>query len=150
MKNPNDTNSHEYDEYLVKLTKDYIGDHQELIRKTPDIYRTITKLIKSEDLASEDRQLLFIVAGYFLIPDDLYPEETLGAEGFIDDILLALFVFENIQRKYGIEFLSLNSPFDEEDISVIMDKLYTDCRINNLNIYSNVLKYTGLIDDSEQ
>ena len=40
---------------------------------------------------------LFCAIGYFFIPDDLFPEEIHGQIGYIDDVLLALCIFELIQ-----------------------------------------------------
>jgi len=144
MINPSD-----YYKYLIDLCKDQSELDNPLFKNIPKIFRTITNLLKSEDLSSEERNQLFVVVGYFFIPDDLYPEETMGVDGLIDDVLLAMFVIENIAAKYGNGFIAMNSPLTEEEIDDILNDHFVQLRIKHFNIYTEVLAYTGLIDDQD-
>lgn len=41
--------------------------------------------------------------GYFIAPYDLYSEETFGAIGYVDDLILSLTVLNEIKNELGIE-----------------------------------------------
>ena len=41
--------------------------------------------------------------GYFIAPYDIYPEETFGPIGFVDDLLFGLVVLERIAADVGPE-----------------------------------------------
>mgnify|MGYP003950489381 FL=1 len=41
--------------------------------------------------------------GYFIAPSDLYSEDIFGPIGYVDDILLSLYVLDSIKRESGVE-----------------------------------------------
>ena len=64
---------------------------------------------------------LFLCYRTFFIPDDLFPEEIHGQIGYIDDVLLALCIFELIQSdNLGRQSL-IRSWCLNEDIEVVLN-----------------------------
>ena len=41
--------------------------------------------------------MIYVTIGYFVIPQDLYSEDTFGPIGYIDDILLCIYVLKQIE-----------------------------------------------------
>jgi uncharacterized membrane protein YkvA (DUF1232 family) len=139
----------EYHNYLLDLTKGYEGENASLINKIPELYLTLLSLVDSPDLISSERRDLFVVIGYFFIPDDLYPEETLGIDGMVDDLLLTLHVLDILYRNYGSEGLSAYSPIDEKDLIDIFENKFPEYRMLFYEIYKEVIIHTGLASDQE-
>jgi len=40
---------------------------------------------------------------YFILPDDIYPENIFGAKGYLDDVFLCLVTLKEIEKEYEIE-----------------------------------------------
>ena len=94
------------DSYLKNLTKivcSYEGKHSDIIKEVPSIYELLCKLVGNPDIDTESRTKLLAVIGYFVIPNDVMNEDVLGPIGFIDDILISLYVINQIVDKYDYE-----------------------------------------------
>ena len=94
------------DSYLESLSKtvcSYEGKHSSIIKEVPNIYDLLCKLVASPDIDVKSRTKLLAVIGYFVIPNDVMNEDILGPIGFIDDILISLYVVRQIIDKYDYE-----------------------------------------------
>ena len=74
----------------------YDGPHSRAIRLSPSVYACVVGLLNEPGTPQRLRLKLFAVMGYFVLAEDLYPESVHGAEGFIDDVMLALTVMSEV------------------------------------------------------
>lgn len=119
-----------------------------IIKEVPNIFETITKLIKDVDITNEERMLSYAAIGYFFVPDDLYPEEILGQIGYIDDVLLSLTVFQEIRSTMiGAEALERNWCLNF-GVEEVMDTIYPSLIKKYSNEYISVLDHIGILPDN--
>lgn len=93
----------EYRDHLSIQVEGYSGKHAEIIKYAPQIFDLLGKLSLSTEIDLQDKKRLYLAIGYFVIPYDLYSEDTFGPIGYIDDLLLAIHVLNEIKKKHEIE-----------------------------------------------
>ena len=130
-----------FDQYLEELTQDYKGKYDYLINRSALLYRATTKLISDNDLPRAIRAKLFAVVGYFVIPDDFYPEEIHGPIGFIDDLMLVIFVFREILEIESYGKLEAVWDGDIEDLKRIVEIEYHTLIEENFELYEQVIEF---------
>ena len=130
-----------FDQYLEELTQDYKGKYDYLINRSALLYRATTKLISDNDLPRAIRAKLFAVVGYFVIPDDFYPEEIHGPIGFIDDLMLVIFVFREILEIESYGKLEAVYDGDIEDLKRIVEIEYHTLIEENFELYEQVIEF---------
>lgn len=132
--------------YRRELEKTCLGGEgiPDIIKEVPAIFDTLGKLIKDQDLSSEHRKIVFCAIGYFFIPDDLFPEEIHGQIGYIDDVLLALCIFEVIQSdNLGRQSL-IRSWCLNEDIEVVLNNELPKLKKEFRKEFISVTEHIGL------
>lgn len=133
-----------FEDILIENTKGYEGKHKELINSAPHIYQLLTSLLDHTDLSVVNRSKIFTAIGYFLVPKDLYSEDEHGAIGYIDDILLAIFVIKEVETEIGFEHIDkfYNSDSDSLD-KIIRSSLFDDALEDYGSLFQEVLEYVG-------
>lgn len=122
-----------------------------LIQCAGEIYEGLTRLIKRDEISAPYRAKCFICLGYFLIGDDIFPEDIHGPIGYIEDCLIAFDTILQISQDLG--------PQGDEVIvscfnfkSFTFDNLMEDFHHNVAkyeSLYFKALNHTGLISDEE-
>lgn len=92
-----------FDAMLEQDVSSYNGENAELIRQAPALYRLMTRLLDDAALPSGMSQLVIAAIAYFILPEDIIPEEKYGPLGYVDDIYLCAFVSEQVMEKAGSE-----------------------------------------------
>ncbi len=92
-----------FDALLEKDIAGYSGDFSELIRQAPALYRLMTRLLDDRSLPSRISPLVIAAIAYFILPEDVIPEEKYGPLGYVDDIYLCAFVADQVIRETGSE-----------------------------------------------
>ena len=119
----------------------------DIIKEVPQIFTTLESLIRDKDLSNKERLKVFAAIGYFFIPDDLFPEEILGQEGYIDDVILCLAIFNEINRTdNGNEVLKRNWT-STRSIEEMLEKDLPFLMIKFPKQYIGVLDHFGLLPD---
>jgi len=129
---------------LRNNTINYSGVHNTLITACPDIYQLLINLLNDKDLSSSLRTKVFTAIGYFLIPQDLFSEDEFGAIGYIDDIMLAMFVIYQATTEIGDE--NVKALFNKGDASynsIFKSTAYNDAQREYLELFNEVLLYVG-------
>lgn len=144
------TNDH--DEFISRLKSETKNTSlPPLVQCAGEIYEGLTRLIKRDEITAPYRAKCFICLGYFLIGDDIFPEDIHGPIGYIEDCLIAFDTVLQISQKLGpkgddiilscFEF----KTFDFQD-------LIADFHVNvnhYEDLYFKALHHTGLISDDE-
>ena len=92
-----------FDAMLEQDVSSYDGEFAELIRQAPALYRLMTRLLDDPALPREMSQLVIAAIAYFILPEDIIPEEKYGPLGYVDDIYLCAFVSDQVMEKAGSE-----------------------------------------------
>lgn len=143
-------NYHSYYEFL-KLNVNNKPNLPLIVRNAHNIFNSLNNLIKDEDLPSHLRLHCFVALGYFLIPDDIFPEDEHGAIGFIEDVMLAVFVLSEIEDYLGSEGIEIINR-SMGDVETTFNDLKLDFELQKEKYerhYLKALHYTGLISDQD-
>lgn len=81
----------------------YKGELSDLISNAPALYRLMTRLLDDPALPRQMSQLVIAAIAYFILPEDVIPEEKYGARGYVDDLFLCAFVADQVTKETGSE-----------------------------------------------
>jgi uncharacterized membrane protein YkvA (DUF1232 family) len=133
----------DFEETLRINTKDYKGDFDFIIKKSPELYALLCELLVDNDLPKEIRSKLFSVIGYFIIPKDLFSEEEHGPIGYIDDLMLVVFVLKEIQSKESLNTILFHTKMTPDEIERILEQEYYDMINAYPDLYREVIDFMG-------
>ena len=136
-----------YTKYLTESVSNYNGTHKELVGSVPEIYDTITSLLTDVNLDYRLRKDAYVVLGYLFHPSDIFPEKEHGPYGFIEDIMLIMFVLNKVRTAHGADFLQNHFKKDIEKLNSLFNAF--EVAKNDLkDLYLDALKITGFIDET--
>ena len=76
-----------------------------LLRQAPALYQLLVNLLQDPALPGRLRPLLMVAIAYFVLPQDILPEDLRDVEGLTDDIYLAAFVANRVLQETAAESL---------------------------------------------
>jgi uncharacterized membrane protein YkvA (DUF1232 family) len=113
-----------FDDLLERDISDYKGEFKELIQQAPALYRLMTKLLDDRALPSRMSPLVIAAIAYFILPEDIIPEDKFGPVGYVDDIYLCAFVANEVMKAAGTqEILTRNWDGNTPVVALIMEIL---------------------------
>jgi uncharacterized membrane protein YkvA (DUF1232 family) len=92
-----------FDALLEEDVSGYKGELSDLISNAPALYRLMTRLLDDPALPKEMSQLVIAAIAYFILPEDVIPEDKYGPRGYVDDLFLCAFVADQVVRETGSE-----------------------------------------------
>lgn len=122
----------------------YQGEHYEIIQKAPLLYDTAVKLLKDVQVTSQFRQKLLAAIGYFIIPNDIYPEDEHGPIGYVEDMMLLIHIFREINHSKGKTPLIRNWSSNEEELSLLLGRDFEVLKESFPLLFEEVIKFTGV------
>ncbi len=113
-----------FDVLLEEDISGYKGELGDLISNAPALYRLMTRLLDDPALPRQMSQLIIAAIAYFILPEDVIPEDKYGARGYVDDLFLCAFVADQVMRETGSEeILARNWDGKVPVVSLIKDIL---------------------------
>lgn len=112
----------EYYDFLKEELENFSGKFDKYILYVPDFFKLLCKLTE-EDLDQELKLKINSALAYFVIPNDVIPEDIYGPVGYVDDIYVCVVVLNQIKEKKGIEFIE-NNWEGEEDFKKVLEVSY--------------------------
>ena len=113
-----------FDSLLEKDISGYSGKFSQLIVHAPALYRLMTRLLDDRDLPKQMSPLVIAAIAYFILPEDIIPEERYGPAGYVDDIYLCAFVANEIMKQSGsVDILQRNWDGDVPADQIIKEIL---------------------------
>jgi len=103
----------QYRDFLKQELNNYEGSFDKFILYAPDFFDLLCRLLE-EKISKEDRRIINSALAYFVVPNDVIPEETFGPMGYVDDIFVCVRALDHIKDKYGITMLESLWQNDEE------------------------------------
>ena len=94
-----------FDKLLEQEVSGYKGKHSELISKAPALYKLMTRLLDDPALPGHLSPLVIASIAYFILPEDVIPEEKYGPW---DSLMISFFVLLLLKR-YGRKQASMTS-----------------------------------------
>ncbi|MFC2083635.1 YkvA family protein [Bacteroidota bacterium] len=85
----------------------------------PDIFHLLCKLVVDENVPKSKKVKLAAAIAYFISPIDFLPEALIGPIGYLDDILVAAFVLNDIVNDVDPQII-LRHWAGEQDILYII------------------------------
>ena len=107
-----------YHDFLKDKIMQFRGSIEDYIYYLPSLFKVLCDSLNDHSLKAQDRSLILCSLGYFVVPNDVIPEEIYGPAGYVDDTFLCAWTLKKIIEKYGIDFLRRywndeNDPLDE-------------------------------------
>ena len=90
-----------FDVMLEKDISGYEGEFSDLIHQAPAFYRLMTRLLDDKDLPRSLSPHIIAAIAYFILPEDIIPEDKFGPVGYVDDIYLCAFVANKVMEESG-------------------------------------------------
>ncbi|MCX6674761.1 MAG: DUF1232 domain-containing protein [Methanothrix sp.] len=90
-----------FDAILEKDISGYEGEFSQLIHQAPALYRMMTRLLDDRALPRSMSPLVIAAIAYFILPEDIIPEEKYGPVGYVDDIYLCAFIANEVTKESG-------------------------------------------------
>jgi uncharacterized membrane protein YkvA (DUF1232 family) len=112
-----------FDKLLEQEVSSYRGEHSELIGEAPSLYRLMTRLLDDPALPSHLSPLVIAAIAYFILPEDVIPEDKFGPLGFIDDIFLCAFVADKVRKQVGTDDILIRNWEDKTPVVPLIDQI---------------------------
>lgn len=134
----------DYYNFLKAELNNYEGKFDKFILYIPDFFKLLCKLV-DEDIDRETKKDIYSALAYFVIPNDVIPEDLYGPAGYIDDMFICAVVLNRLKKKYGIEFLNKHWEQDE-DLKDVLDICFKKSRkiLTEKGLVKNILKAASL------
>ena len=134
-----------YYDFLKDEIRKFKGDFDDYIFYIPDFFNLLCNLLDDDRLDKLDRLKISGALAYFVVPNDVIPEEIYGPAGYIDDIFLCCYVLNDLEKKYGKNFLVEYWRGDEDIIEVLDYSFKKSSKIiKEKGLKDEILKYVGL------
>ena len=132
-----------FEQELATQVASYDGPHAKAIQLSPTVYACVVGLLNDPGTPQRMRLKLFAVMGYFVLADDLYPESVYGAEGFIDDVMLALTVISEVGEENGRSALAAHWKSEVSELANCLDEYLPAMIEERYDLYQRVMDYMG-------
>ena len=139
-------NKIEFVEILEENTKNYKGEYVNVIRKAPEIYHLLCDLLRSKSISKIHRNKIVSAIAYFILKKDVFPEELFGSRGYVDDLLISLYVLREIRDEYDFEELSEYWEGNDRTLKKLLNEDFEKLNKKYGYILNDILKFVGLKD----
>ena len=133
----------DYAAALHRFVHDYEGGRAAAVRLVPDVFTFYARLMVDERLPRGARPVVTAVLAYFVVPDDVLPEQELGPLGLLDDLFAASHAYRQLRRELPAELLLEAWP-GEMSLDDAMSVAYTETRAELGRRTKDVLRMAGL------
>lgn len=116
-------NFKDFSDTLIENLDSYNGEYASFIDCGPNLFKLLCNLLTQEELSKELRLKISAAIAYYVIPNDVVPEEEYGPYGYIDDIFVSVHVLREVAEEYGYDYLQ-QFWTAETDVNWVMDDCY--------------------------
>jgi uncharacterized membrane protein YkvA (DUF1232 family) len=133
----------DFTKHLSNETKSYDGKYSEVLTLTSEIYYLCTMMVYSKEISQNEKNMLYKSIAYFLLPHDLYSENIHGPKGYLDDVMLCLYVLNLISKRH-IDVLYENWILKPSKLDKLLNEDFDLLRRENKKLFEDVLKEVGI------
>lgn len=138
-----------FSETVRNNIKNYTGPHSQILKFAPDFFDLIVKLYK-KDMPSPYRDMINSTISYFVLPDDILPEETLGAFGYLDDLYICAYVVKKFKENKNLAKIVEELWAQPQNVFVVSDHIIEELENTSeadlKEAISSILIFTGIAD----
>lgn len=135
----------DFSDTLRENLNSFDGDYAPFIDCGPNLFTLLCDILDYDELTRNSRLEINSAIAYYVVPNDVIPEEIYGPYGYIDDIFVSVYVLKRIGNDYGYDFLQKMWK-SNSDVKEVID----DCYNNSLELLEDkiypILSYSGLVD----
>ena len=130
----------DFPEHLEELTRDFKGKYSSCLKHTPKIFSLCCDMVYSKKIGRKEKNMLYKSIAYFILPRDVYSESVYGVKGFIDDVMLCLYVLNIIAKRHGYDILYDRWSGRPSTLKRILNKEYHLIVKENKKMFEKVLE----------
>jgi len=137
----------EYYDFLKEELNNFEGKFPKYILYIPEFFKLLCQLTE-EDLTTEEKRKINSALAYFVIPNDVIPEDIYGPVGYVDDIYVCCHVLKDLENKISLKKLS-ELWEGEEDFEKVLDISFNESKkeLEEKDLLKEVLKVASLEDE---
>ena len=133
----------DYATALRNWVSKYRGKRECAVRRAGDVFDFFPHLFADSRLPRHNKIVVNAVLAYFVVPQDVFPEDTLGPVGLVDDLYVAACAFRRLQKDVAPAILLDAWPADD-DLATVMHDVYRESRAEVGRKSKEVLRMAGL------
>jgi uncharacterized membrane protein YkvA (DUF1232 family) len=143
-----------YDEFIkceINSFKYYGNFYDTAIKYIPYFFKLLCKALDMSDLDYDSRIKINCALAYLVVPNDVLPEDIYGAEGYMDDAFVLVYVLKELLLAYSYSLRAewinlLSDDSNNKDLERILDDCYDICLkiLTERKIVDKVLEFSGL------
>ena len=116
--------------------------YDDLLIYTPKFYELLVHIMHDPRIDWQIKLMINSALAYFVVPNDVIPEDEYGAVGYIDDLFLCSHVLVEIKNKVSEELLT--EYWDEnDDICNLVDDVNKRTKKIIKDKYNEILNFVG-------
>ncbi len=111
---------------IRKSIHSYVENKGSAVEKTaeylllvPDVFILLWRLVNDSRVTGKDKVLLGSGLAYFIFPFDLIPEALVGPIGYLDDLVLAVYILHKVLTGTGEEVVREHWSGSEDVLAMI-------------------------------
>ncbi|MEE2962235.1 MAG: hypothetical protein VYA34_15995 [Myxococcota bacterium] len=133
----------DYGKQLREFCKDYHGARDRAVKYAPEIFEFYALLFTRGHLNRENQGIVTSVLAYFVVAEDVYPENQLGPFGLVDDLYVASYAFRLLRNEIPSSDL-IACWKGKGELEVVMNEIYRECRSEMGKTTKEALRLAGL------
>lgn len=98
---------------------DSVGKVGQYVLFAPDFFHLLTKLMLDGRIDAKSKSAVGAGILYFIAPIDFLPEILVGPGGFLDDVVVAVFIINTLLNKFPVEVIEEHWAGDKGLLSVV-------------------------------
>ncbi len=126
----------------------YAGTGQDVVLLAPAYASLMLHLLKDPRVSREQRLLVDAALAYLVTPDDVIPEDEVGAYGYLDDIFCCAYVATRLAEQLGWDVLEEGWSADVSAHAASERLLGREQELLG-TAGDDVLRFAGLLDRME-
>ncbi len=139
----------DYVQSLKDQVSRYAGALRDVVLLAPVYAILMFHLMKDPRLTRDQRLLVDAAIAYLVSPNDVIPEEEVGAYGYVDDIFCCAWVASRIADDVGWELLEEGWTGEASAHDVTQEVLAREQELLG-HSGDDILRFAGLLDRSER
>ena len=112
----------------------------EYLLLVPDMFMLLWRLINDGRVNAKNKVLLGSGLAYYIFPFDFLPEAFVGPMGYLDDLILAVYVLNKMLTDTDVEILREHWSGDEDVLDTVRRVLATADQLVTSNVINKLKK----------
>ena len=131
-------------ETLIETTKSQKDQmYWEVIKYSASFFKLLCDILVDKRTDWHTKLVINSALAYFVVPNDVIPEDEYGAIGYVDDVFVCAYVLRIIKTEFSDKVLKDNWN-EKGDISEIVDEVFLKSKKIVGKKYNEILIFSGL------